>query len=339
MALEALADVVKSRHAESPPAETVTIGIDLGGTKVEAAMVSAAGRILVKHRYPTDARQGAAGIIAAIARAVGKCRHGSPQAPTAVGIGVAGQVDAVTGMVHFAPNLDWHDVALKDELEDKLHLPVVVTNDVRAATWGEWLHGAGKDCDDLVCVFVGTGIGGGIVSGGRMLTGAANTAGEIGHVTIVTGGRRCRCPNRGCLEAYAGGWAIAQRAQQAVRRNPDAGQALTKLAGSVESITAVTLAKACRKADPLASRLIEETGDYLAAGIVGIVNGYNPRRVILGGGIMEGFPGLMPMIEKQVRTRALAAAVKELGVVAAMLGNDAGVIGAAAMARGKVLTT
>ena len=208
-----MAKTSSPRPILKPSVKTVTIGIDLGATKVQTAMVDAAGAILGKHRYPTNARRGASEIIAAIARAVGKCRYKTPRVTTAVGIGVAGQVDAVTGTVHFAPNLDWHEVALRSELERKLGLPVLVTNDVRAATWGEWLYGAGKGCDDLACVFVGTGIGGGIVSGRRMLTGAANTAGEIGHMTIVAGGRRCHCPNRGCLEAYASGWAIVKRAR------------------------------------------------------------------------------------------------------------------------------
>lgn len=316
-----------------PSAQSVTVGIDLGGTKIEMAVVDASGGILVKERYSTHARQGAPEIIASIARSVGKCLLKSPQAPSAVGIGVAGQVDAATGIVHFAPNLDWHEVALQRELEDKLHLPVLVTNDVRAATWGERLYGAGKNCDDMVCLFVGTGIGGGIVSAGRMLTGATNTAGEIGHMTIVAGGRPCHCPNRGCLEAYAGGWAIAKRARQVVRRNPEAGHQLTTLAGNVESITAITLAQAHRQGDPLARRLIEEAGAYLAAGVVGIVNSCSPRLVVLGGGVIEGFPGLIPMVDQHVQRRGLTAAVKGLKVVAAVLGNKAGVIGAAAMAR------
>ena len=315
----------------------LTIGIDLGGTKVEAAVVDAGGRILVKRRYPTDAAQGAAAIIAAIARCVGMCLDESPEPPAAVGVGVAGQVDAASGTVHFAPNLDWHEVPLREQLERTLRLPVLVINDVRAATWGEWLHGAGKGCDDLVCVFVGTGIGGGVVSGGRLLTGASNTAGEIGHMTVVAGGRRCHCPNRGCLEAYAGGWAMARRTRQAVRRDPKAGRTLIRLAGDVESITTRALAEACDKADPLACRLVEETGRYLAAGIVGIVNGYNPRLVVLGGGIIAGFPGLMPMVDEHVRAHALAAAIDNLKVLPAMLGSDAGVIGAAAVVRGRTM--
>lgn len=317
----------------------LTIGVDLGGTKVEAAVVDAAGRMLVRRRYPTDASRGAARIIAAVAACIRKCWDESPQPPAAVGIGIAGQVDAASGIVHFAPNLDWHEVPLQEELQRTLRLPVLVTNDVRAATGGEWLHGAGRDYDDLVCVFVGTGIGGGIVSGGRLLTGASNTAGEIGHMTVVAGGRRCHCPNRGCLEAYAGGWAIARRAQEAVRRDAHAGRTLLKLAGSIDRITAVIVGRAQRKGDPLSRRLVEETGHYLGAGIVGLVNGCNPRRVILGGGIIEGFPGLTAMLEQHVRAHALTTAAKELDVVRAHLANDAGVIGAAAMARVRALTT
>ena len=212
-------------------------------------------------------------------------------------------------------------------------MPVIVTNDVRAATWGEWRYGSGRGVDDLAVLFVGTGIGGGIISGGNLLGGCTNTGGELGHITIVYDGRKCHCPNRGCLEAYAGGWAIAERAQDAVNNEPKEGQHLTSLAGSIEKITAVTVSRAYRQGDPLARRLVKETGQYLAAGVVSIVNAFNPCRLVLGGGVIEGIPELVQMVEDFTRKRALEAAVEKLEIVKAMLGGDAGVIGAAALAQ------
>lgn len=311
----------------------LTLGVDLGGTKIETALVDGSGRILAAHRRPTNPDGGPPAVIADIIECVGGCVGPSRQQVQALGIGVAGQVDAISGSVRFAPNLDWHDVPLRAELETALGLPVAITNDVRAATWGEWLHGAGQGIDDLVVLFVGTGVGGGIVSGGRILEGCANTAGELGHITLVAEGRSCRCPNRGCLEAYAGGWAIAQRAQEAVRADPRAGARLVSLAGTVETITSATVSQAYLQKDALAARLVEETALYLGAGVVSIVNALNPCLFVLGGGVVEGLPDLVPMVERAVRAHALKAAVEALRVVRSLLGGEAGVLGAAALAR------
>jgi glucokinase len=237
------------------------------------------------------------------------------------------------GVVRYAPNLKWRNVPLKDKLEEKLKMPVVVTNDVRAATWGEWRYGSGRGVDDLIVLFVGTGIGGGVISNGNMIVGCSNTGGELGHITIVVDGRNCHCPNMGCLEAYAGGWAIAERAQEAVRAKPKEGQRLTSLAGGIKKITAATVSQTYQEGNQLANRLVEETGRYLAAGVVSIVNAFNPCLLVLGGGVIEGLPELVHMVEEFVRNRALKAATENLKIVKASLGGDAGVVGAAALAQ------
>ena len=251
-----------------------------------------------------------------------------------MGVGVAGQIDKTNGVVRCSPNLpDWQEIPLRARLEEALNIPVTVNNDVRVITWGEWQHGAGKGVNDLVCLFVGTGVGGGIVSNGRLLEGCQNTAGELGHMTIVAGGRQCHCRNEGCLEAYAGGWAIAERAQDAVRANPAAGQTLVALAGEISNISAITVAQAYKNGDPLAHRLVKDTARYLASGIVSIVNAFNPCLVILGGSVILGLPDIVPIIEKRVRDQALQTPVENLRITTAALGNKAGVIGAAALAR------
>ena len=272
------------------------IGVDLGGTKIEVAHVEG-GVVRRRLRVATDVAGGAEAVQEQIVTAVRALAKEAAAHPLGVGVGVAGQIEAGTGLVHFAPNLQWHDVPLQGTLAHALGLPVVVTNDVRAATWGEWLHGAGRGCDDLICLFVGTGIGGGVVSGGRMLVGANNSAGELGHVTVDVAGPQCHCPNRGCLEALASGWAIAAQAQAAVAADPTAGRTLLQLAGGkAEAINSHLVAQAAHGGDPLAQGVVDRVGDALTAGVVGLVNAFNPARFILGGGVIEGFPELIERV-------------------------------------------
>lgn len=312
------------------------IGVDLGGTKVEVASVDSWGNILRRVRRPTEVQGGPAAIEAEIIDMVREVSKDSP-APAGVGVGVAGQVEADSGIVRFAPNLDWHEVPLQDDLGQALNLPVVVTNDVRAATWGEWLHGAGKGCSDLVCLFIGTGIGGGVVSGGRMLSGCSNTAGELGHMTVDLHGPTCHCGHRGCLEALAGGWAIARRAREVIAADPAAGEKMLAAIGikdtaTTEAVTAAVVIRAARAGDRLAQTLVDEVAQALIAGAVSLANAFNPCRLILGGGVMAGMPELIPRIDQGVRRYALEAATSRLEVLPAKLGNEAGVVGAASLA-------
>ena len=318
--------------------EPWAIGVDLGGTKVEVAAVDAGGKILQRFKQPTDVAAGPDGIIAEIAGMVQQLRDaGPPSPPAGVGVGVAGQINAATGMVRFAPNLKWREVPFRDRLQTALTLPVVVTNDVRAATWGEWRHGAGQGAADLICLFIGTGIGGGVVSGGRMLSGCSNTAGELGHITTDINGPPCTCGHRGCLEALAGGWAIARRAREAIRDAPAAGQAFLKAAGlkepvAPEDISAAVVAAAAQAHDPLARLMVDEVARALIAGTVSLVNAFNPCRLILGGGVMQGLPELLDRIDAGIRRFALNAATEGLQVLPARLKGDAGVVGAATLA-------
>jgi len=311
--------------------EPLTLGVDLGGTKVNVALVDASGRLLSAYKSLIHASKEPNRVIAEILTGVDVCISKTGQEAKALGIGVAAQVD-LKGVVRGSPNLGWRNVPLKKKLEKQLGLPVVVTNDVRAATLGEWRYGSGIGIDDLAVLFVGTGVGGGVISGGNVLYGCSNSGGELGHITIVYDGRKCRCPNRGCLEAYAGGWAIAERAQEAIRTAPEDGQHLMSLVGSVKQVTAVTVSQAYMEGDLLARRLVEETGRYLAAGVVGIVNAFNPCLLVLGGGVIEGIPELIQMVKDGVRNKALEAAVEKLEIVKAALGADSGAIGAAALA-------
>ncbi len=322
----------RSRDRSTGRWASASLGVDLGGTKIAVGVVDARGRILDSERMPTRPERPAPEVIDDIVACVRSRWSDRLPASRPLGVGVAGQVGS-NGAVLFGPNLDWHDVPLRARLANALGRPVSVLNDVQAATYGEWRYGAGRGTDDLVCVFVGTGIGGGIVADGHLRHGATGTAGEIGHLTVQRNGRKCRCPNSGCLEAYAGGWAIAERAREALATDPRGGERLLSLAGEASAVTSKTVEQAYSSGDALARALVDETMGYLACGLVSIVNGFNPKIVVLGGGVLEGFLALVPSLAEAVKARALPAAAEGLAIVPARLGGESGLVGAATYAR------
>ena len=311
------------------------IGVDLGGTKVHAAVVGPDGTVISERRLPTDVGGGPTKVVDDIVRAVRDELDADLSVIDAVGVGLAGQIDPETGVVRSSPNLKWTDFPFGERLQQALGVPVVVENDVTTAAWGEWRHGAGRGIEDLLVLYVGTGVGGGIVSDGRLLAGDRGMAGEVGHMTIVAGGRQCSCPNRGCLEAYVGGWAIAERAVEAVVANPEAGRGLLDLARG-EELTARLVAEAADTGDELALGLMYDTGQYLGAGLTGLIHIFNPARVVFGGGVIEGSPGLVTAAESVVRADAIPAYTDGLEVLRSELAGNAGVIGSASMALERV---
>ncbi len=311
-----------------------SIGVDLGGTKIAAALVDEAGVIQKRLKRPTNNDGGPPAVERQFAAMVRELLGDSRPVPVGAGVGVAGQIDPQNGDVRFAPNLDWHDVPLRSDLQTELDLPVAVTNDVRAITWGEWRFGAGKGHDDIICMYIGTGVGGGIVSGGRIVNGCSNTAGEIGHIAIQMHGPMCHCGNRGCLEAFAGGRSIARRAREIVSAHPEVGKVLLDLAGGhVDAITTREVAAAYHSKDALARNLVREAEEALVAAAVSLVNAFNPCLFILGGGVIDGLLEIVAHVDEGVRLRGLAAATSSLRFVTAELGGVAGVVGAAALSR------
>lgn len=241
-------------------------------------------------------------------------------------------VDPVKGSVRLGPNLGWTNVPLKEELEKAVDLPVRVANDVRSATRAEWLFGAGRGCDDFICIFVGTGIGGGIVSGGRLLSGAAGSAGEIGHMMVDVDGPACACGNRGCWEVLVSGKAIGEQARALIGRYPEQARDLMDLAGGrAEAVSAEWVAKAYAQGSRSAAKVVDQAALFLIAGVVTLVNVLNPARCLLGGGVMEGFPDLIARVREGVKTRALPPAKEKLEILPALLGSKAPVMGAASL--------
>ncbi len=325
----------RSRRSEpkgSPRSEGLALGIDLGATKVVSGLVDAAGRIVHHSGRHLHANDGPGGVIRTLVRSARACLDQTSEPPVAIGVAVAAQVDPRTGTVVHAPNLGWRDVPLARRVAEELGRPVSVVNDARAATIAEWKHGAGRGESDLFCLVLGTGIGGSAVVAGNLLEGGSHACGEVGHITIVVGGRRCHCPNWGCFEAYVGGWAIAERAREAIRADPSAGAPLAERAGGPEAVTAQTVFQAFRTGDALAGRLVRETERFLADGAVSIVNAFNPSLLILAGGLVSGMPEFVPVVESAVRARCQPPAAGAR-IAVAHWKEDAPLVGAAARAR------
>lgn len=308
------------------------IGVDVGGTKIACGIVDSLGNIYAHQEIATKVQEGAKAVEEQILTEIRTLLKQTEFPILGIGIGAAGQVDAQTGNILFAPNLYWHNVPLCTNLQKALQLPIHGLNDVRASTLAEWHFGAGKGCRDLLCIFVGTGIGGGIISENILLKGNSNTCGEIGHMTIDLHGPFCTCGKRGCFEALAGGWAIATKAR-AIVESEDEGELchllLNLVDGKPERINAKTVITGYLQEDPLCITLMTDVLEALVIGLSNLVNICNPRKIILGGGIIEGFTESIPYIEEKIKQTALKASTGHLEIAKAHFGREAGVIGAA----------
>lgn len=309
-----------------------TIGIDLGGTKIAFGLITSDGEILEKKIIPTESSKGVDYIKQNIVTNVNEFLKEKNISISGIGIGVAGQVD-LNGQIIFLPNLNWKNIPLKRDLEESLHLPVAITNDVRAAAWGEWLFGGGKGSHNMVLIFVGTGIGSGIVIDGKMINGATNTFGEIGHMTIDIEGSLCTCGNTGCWETLASGWGIAAKTKREVEKNPkDAKKLLERVQNKIDHITTKKIIELAKDGDPYCQKIVKEMAHALGVGMVNIVNTFNPEKVILGGGIIAGRPEFINEIKDLVRQRALPLPSSKVEFIRAKIEEDAGMVGAAAYA-------
>ena len=263
----------------------LTIGLDVGGTKIAAGVVDEQGKIVESTRVVSPATDADA-MEDAIATAIRDLReHYDIEA---VGIGAPGFVDAERATVLFAPNVAWRGEPLRREIEDRVNLPVVVENDANAAAWGEFQYGAGHDVDDLMLVTVGTGVGGGLVLDGHLYRGAFGVAAEIGHMRVVPGGKLCGCGNRGCWEQYASGRAMMREVHDVARAGSPMTAALVERAGGVvENITGQMVTEAAREGDGFAQEMIREIGRWLGEGIATLAAVLDPAVVTIGGGVAE----------------------------------------------------
>ena len=315
--------------------EDLTLGIDLGGSKILAAVVNPRGEVLSRDYRPTPAEQDPEAVIQEVIKAA---RGALKQAGItvaeikAIGIGAPGVCNPGTGIISSSPNLPrFKDVPIRDIIAGELGVRAFLINDANAAALGELYFGAGRGVRNLVYVTISTGIGGGIIIDGRLYSGTSGAAGEVGHMTIDVNGPRCSCGNIGCWETLASGTALAREARRRIEEG-ERTSILDHARGDIGQVTAKTIHAAAREGDALARELIAQTGYYVGVGFVNLVNIFNPELIIMGGGLSTmGEMLLGPAIEV-VKERSFKAAHEVVRFALPGLGPDSGVLGAAALA-------
>lgn len=314
------------------PSGPLTIGVDIGGTKVAAGVVDLRGRVLDRawRQTPSRSPQAVTGTIVEVVEQL-RARH----PVRAVGIGAAGFVDADRARVLFAPHLAWRDEPLRDAVAAAVGLPVVVENDANAAAWAEWRFGAGRGESRLVCVTLGTGIGGGIVLDGQLQRGRHGMAGEFGHMVVVPDGHRCECGNRGCLEQYASGNVLGREARELARAgSPVTVPLVERVGGDIDALVGPVITLAARDGDAVAIELFEEVGRWLGIGLANLAAALDPGVFVIGGGVCDAGELLLgPARESFRRTLTGRGFRPEPRIVPAALGPQAGLVGAADLAR------
>ena len=310
----------------------LTIGVDVGGTKVAAGLVDEAGTIVRRTRRPTPSST-PADVEDVIAACVAELCEG--ESVEAVGIGAAGFVTADRSTVLVAPNLSWRDEPLRDAVSARVGLPVVVENDANAAAWAEHRFGAGRGEQHLVLVTVGTGIGGGIVLDGQLYRGRHGVGAEFGHVQVVAGGRRCGCGQRGCWEQYCSGRALLHEAREIADVRRGYGARLLELGGGrPEGIEAVEVTAAAQEGDPAALECFEVIGGALGQGLADLAAVLDPGAFVIGGGVADAGELLLGPARRVFAERLSGGASRPHAEIRlAALGNDAGMVGAADLAR------
>lgn len=324
--------------------EQFIIGVDLGGTNiVVGAMPVDGSREIGMHTLPTHSDVGAQGVADRIAAMietvvldVQRETGAGRDCILGVGIGSPGPLDRERGVVIVTPNLGWRDYPLRDEVGSRVSMRATLDNDANCATLGEWWRGAARGGRNVIGMTLGTGIGGGLIIDGRLYHGASDSAGEIGHTSIDSNGRRCKCGNYGCLEAYCSGPAIAERASEAMESEPSAG-ILALVNGDLSKVTAHVVYEAARQGDLVALGVVRDTARFLGTGISNLINIFNPDTVVLAGGVTQAGEALMDPLRAEVKRRAFKPAVDACRIVLGQLPVSAGVVGAVATFKQQVL--
>jgi glucokinase len=318
---------------EGERAVGLTMGLDIGGTKVLGGVVDLDGNVLAQARRDTPAHD-AAELLRRIVDVVGELAD--VHEVDAIGVGAAGWIDAKRSTVLFAPNLPWRNEALRDEIARYVHVPVVVENDANVAAWAEFQFGAAADANEsMVMLTIGTGIGGGIVFGGSLIRGAHGIAGELGHMLAVPDGHLCGCGRRGCVEQYASGNALVRFAQAMVKQEPDRAVQLLELAGgSVDAVTGRMVTQAAKGGDPAAQEAFTQIGHWLGNALADMVQIIDPQVLVLGGGVIDAGDLLLhPTRKAYLEALAQRGRLPVAEIRPALLGNTAGLVGAADLAR------
>lgn len=311
------------------------IGVDLGGTKILTALVDGNGRILAQDYRRTKAKRGQAEVVQRIVDSVRQVLADSALGPDEIlglGVGAPGPVDVAAGLVTMPPNLPgWVNVPLQSLLQGELGIPTFLENDANAAALGEYRFGAGRGSHNMLYITVSTGIGGGFILDGKLYRGSSGAAAEVGHMTVLPRGPHCGCGNRGCLEAVASGTAIAREGRELLLRQ--APTLITELANSdPEQVSAKLVADAARAGDVEAQEIIREAMHYLGVGVSSLVNLLNPELIVIGGSLTKLQDTLFGPVRREIIRRSFPTAAQRVRVVPAELGDQVGVLGAAAVA-------
>jgi glucokinase len=322
--------------AESTSKSDYFVGVDLGGTKILAGVFDAALNCIGRMKLSTKSERGADEVLGRVARcvrdAVDECDLDLKQI-RAIGVGAPGTIDAEAGRVIFAPNLQWEDVPLKKTLEKQLGVPVFIENDANAAVLGIYETELGAKPRHVVGIFLGTGVGGGLIIDGKLYSGFGGVAGEVGHMVLQVGGPKCGCGSRGCFEALSSRTAIFRKLTEAVADGKKT--LLTESLGpALKDLRSGDLRKAIRKGDKLVEDIVEEAAEYTGVAVANLINLLNPQVVVLGGGVIDALGDeVMAIIVETARDYALDAAIKGVEIVASKKGDDAGITGGAVLAR------
>ena len=307
------------------------VGIDIGGTKIAGALVDSEGRIVRELKVPTPASNPDA-IADAVVELVSKLREGNDV--SAIGVAAAGFIDADRANIVYAPNLSWRNEPFKAKLEAKIDLPVFIENDANAAGWAEYRFGAGRGSKHMVMLTIGTGVGGAIVVDGHMLRGGFGIAAELGHVNLIPDGVLCGCGQRGCIESYGSGTALLKAAKALAAEGSSEGARLRELEAANGELTGVQVYQAIQEGDPAALRLLRELGEHLGRTVASLTAVLDPEIVVIGGGVSAAGDLLVEPIRESYLAHLPARGFRpELKIVTAQLVNDAGVVGAADLAR------
>jgi len=315
----------------------LAIGIDIGGTKVAGGVVDVDGKVTHRARRDTPDRSKSPSVVeGTIVEVVTELLQlVGPESVAAVGIGAAGFVAADRATVVFAPHLSWRHEPLRQALQKRVPVPIFVDNDANAAVWAEWKFGAAQGETHVMMITLGTGIGGGILINAQVQRGRFGIAGEFGHMQVVPGGHRCECGNRGCWEQYASGNALVREARSLLSANsPIASDLLDRVDGVVGNLTGPLITEAARDGDPTARELLAEIGHWLGLGIANLAAAFDPGMFVIGGGVSAAGDLLRASARETFKRQLTGRGYRpEARIVAAQLGNDAGLIGAADLAR------
>ncbi len=308
-----------------------SIGIDIGGTKIAGALVDETGAIVRETRVPTPVEDPSA-LVDAVVEVVNDLKTGHEV--LGAGVAMAGFIDAAQSSVIYGTNFGWKNYPLKTEIEAKLDIPVIIENDANAAAWAEYRFGAGQGHQHMVMLTLGTGVGGAVIVDGRMLRGGFGVAGELGHMRVVPNGVECGCGQFGCIESYASGTALVRTARELVASGDPAGARLAELAASAGELTGVQVYEAIVEGDPGARKLLADVGSWTGQAIASLSAILDPEIVVIGGGVSAAGELLLGSIREAYRKHMPAAGFRpELKIVTAEFVNDAGVVGAADLAR------